>query len=113
MDWKLSPVCPQPLLHLLSVNKGEEAQLERANFALTSTHHFGSLMLLAAGRRSLQGCLGLFQAQKSKLEVPGLEENRGIFYFSLLSSPLLKPAVCISQSQPHDMALHGKVSTCR
>lgn len=89
MGWKLSPICPQPLLHLLSVNKGEEAQLERLNFALTSTHHFGSPVLLAAGRRSLQGCLGLLQAPKSKLEAPGLEESTGIFYSFLLSPHLL------------------------
>lgn len=27
--WKLSPVCSQPLLQLLSVNEGEEVELER------------------------------------------------------------------------------------
>lgn len=72
-----SPVCP--LLHLLSVNKGKEAQQEMSYCALTSSLYFASLMLLAASKQSLHSCSGVLQFARSKSEVSGLEERMGIF----------------------------------
>lgn len=86
MGWKLGPVCPQPLLQLLSVNKGDKANLERQNSAQTSTHHFGPLMLLAAGRRRLQGAR-IYSRHRS--EALGQEESAAVFYSFLLSPQLL------------------------
>lgn len=108
VGWKLSP---RPLLRLLSLNKGKEAQQERAHLALTSSLRSGSPMLLATGKWSLQGCCGELQGSTGKSEVPEVGSVFMLAPFFLSFCPLA--CLMYFSGTANEMALHGKGPTCR